>query len=109
MNLEVQLTALKQQQQTLPRDEQQIAETTGDTEGAGRAQLSIIEELGDKMNAKELISTFHSALDLSKDSQDPLTLRRLIACMEVVLTSLQSASEILKPLKPWIGIGKASR
>jgi len=72
----------------------QIAETTGDTEGAGRAKLSIIEELGDKMNAKELISTFHSALDLSKDSQDPLTLRRLIACMEVVLTSLHSASDI---------------
>src|SRR5438128_126008 len=44
----------------------QIAETTGDLEGAGRAKLSIIEELGDKMSAKELISTFHSALDLSK-------------------------------------------
>jgi len=72
----------------------EIAETTGDIEGAGRAKLSIIEELGEKMNAKELISTFHSALDLSKDSQDPLTLRRLIACMDVVLTSLESPSDI---------------
>jgi len=72
----------------------EIAETTGDIEGAGRAKLSIIEELGDKMNAKELISTFHSALDLSKDSQDPLTLRRLIACMDVVLTSFESPSDI---------------
>jgi CheY-like chemotaxis protein len=72
----------------------EIAETTGDIEGAGRAKLSIIEELGDKMNAKELISTFHSALDLSKDSQDPLTLRRLIAGMEVMLTSLESPSDI---------------
>src|SRR5436309_7586822 len=42
-----------------------------DLEGAGRAKLSIVEELGAKMSAKELISTFHSALDLSKNSQDP--------------------------------------
>ncbi len=72
----------------------EVAETTGDIEGAGRAKLSIIEELGDKMKPKELISTFHSALELSKDSQDPLTLRRLIASMEVVLTSLESPSDI---------------
>ncbi|HXI24354.1 MAG TPA: response regulator [Pyrinomonadaceae bacterium] len=71
-----------------------IAQTTGDFEGAGRAKLSIIEELGYKMSAKELISTFHSALDLSKDSQDPLTLRRLITCMEIVLRSFQSASDV---------------
>lgn len=71
-----------------------VAQTTGDIEGAGRAKLSIIEELGDRMNAKQLISTFHSALDLSKGSQDPLTLRRLIACMEVVLMSLESPADI---------------
>jgi CheY-like chemotaxis protein len=65
-----------------------IAETTGDVEGAGRATLSIIEELGDKMNSQELISTFRSALHLSKNSQDPLTLRRLLACIEVVFVSL---------------------
>jgi two-component system chemotaxis response regulator CheY len=71
----------------------EIAQTTGDIEGAGRAKLSIIEELGDKMNARELISTFQLALDLSKDSQDPLTLRRVIASMEVVLTSLESPAD----------------
>jgi len=72
----------------------EIAETTGDIEGAGRAKLSIIEELGDKMNAKELISIFQAALGLSKNSQDPLTLRRLIAGMEVVLNSLQSPTDM---------------
>jgi two-component system phosphate regulon response regulator PhoB len=70
------------------------AERTGDIEGAGRAKLSLIEEFGDKMNARELISAFQAALDLSKESQDPLTLRRLIACMEIVLASLQVPSDI---------------
>lgn len=69
----------------------EVAETTGDLEGAGRAKLSIIEELGDKMNAKELVSAFRAALDLSRNSQDPLTLRRLLACVEVVIVSLDVA------------------
>jgi two-component system chemotaxis response regulator CheY len=72
----------------------ETAERTGDLEGAGRAKLSIIEEFGDRMSAKELILVFQSALDLSKESQDPLTLRRLIACMEIVLASLQSPSDV---------------
>jgi len=65
--------------------------TTGDVEGAGRVKLSIIEELGDTMSAKELVSTFRSALALSKNSQDPLTLRRLTAAMEIVLVSVDPA------------------
>jgi CheY-like chemotaxis protein len=72
----------------------EVAETTGDVEGAGRAKLSIIEELGDKMNAKELVSTFRSALELSKNSQDPLTLRRVIASIEIVLMSFDPASDM---------------
>ena len=66
----------------------EIAQTTGDAEGAGRIKLSIIEELGDTVSAKELISTFRSALALSRNSQDPLTLRRLIASLEIVLMSV---------------------
>jgi CheY-like chemotaxis protein len=72
----------------------ECAETTGDLEGAGRAKLSIIEEFGDRMSAKELIVAFQSALDLSRESQDPLTLRRMIACMEIVLASLQSPADV---------------
>ena len=72
----------------------ELAKTTGDPGGAGRATLSIIEELGDKMNAKDLVSTFRSALDFSKNSQDPLTLKRLIASMEVVLISLETPSDM---------------
>ena len=72
----------------------ELAKTTGDPGGAGRATLSIIEELGDKMNAKDLVSTFRSALDFSKNSQDPLTLKRLIASMEVVLLSLETPSDL---------------
>jgi CheY-like chemotaxis protein len=69
----------------------EIAQTTGDVEGAGRVKLSIIEELGHTMNAKELISTFRGARALSKNSQDPLTLRRLIASMEIVMMSVDPA------------------
>jgi CheY-like chemotaxis protein/Flp pilus assembly protein TadD len=72
----------------------EIAQTTGDLEGAGRIKLSIIEELGDTMSAKELISTFRCARALSKNSQDPLTLRRLIASMEIVMMSVDPALSV---------------
>lgn len=63
----------------------EVAETTGDLEGAGRAKLSIIEELGKKMPAKELVSVYRSAIDLLKGSQDPSTGKRLISCAERLL------------------------
>jgi CheY-like chemotaxis protein len=65
-----------------------IAETTGDLEGAGRAKLSIIEELGDKFPAKELVSVYRSAIELLKNSQDPSTATRLIACAERLIDLL---------------------
>lgn len=51
----------------------EVAETVGDLEGAGRAKLSIIEEFGEKIPAKELITIYRSAIELLKDSQDPTT------------------------------------
>jgi CheY-like chemotaxis protein/tetratricopeptide (TPR) repeat protein len=59
-----------------------VAQTTGDLEGAGRAKLSIIEDLEERTPAKELISIYRSAIDLLKRSQDPATGKRLIACAE---------------------------
>jgi len=38
----------------------EVAETAGDLEGAGRATLSIIEELGEKLPAKELVAIYCS-------------------------------------------------
>lgn len=60
----------------------EVAETTGDLEGAGRAKLSIIEEIGKQLAIRELISIYRSAVDLVRGSQDPATGKRLITCAE---------------------------
>jgi len=65
-----------------------VAETVGDLEGAGRAKLSIIEEFGDKISGKELITIYRSAIDLLKGSQDPETGKRLINCADELLETL---------------------
>ncbi len=66
----------------------EVAETTGDLEGAGRAKLSIIEELGEKIPTKELVSIYRSAIELLKRSQDPSTGKRLITCADKLLDTL---------------------
>lgn len=58
----------------------EVAETCGDLEGAGRARLSLIEELGNQTPAQELADIYHEAADLLEKSQDPLAGRRLIFC-----------------------------
>jgi CheY-like chemotaxis protein/tetratricopeptide (TPR) repeat protein len=65
-----------------------VAETTGDLEGAGRAKLSIIEELGEKIPAKELVSIYRSAIELLKSSDDPSTGKRLITCADRLLDTM---------------------
>jgi DNA-binding NtrC family response regulator len=59
-------------------------------EGAGRAKLCILEEFGDKISAKELITIYRSAIDLLKSSQDPGTGKRLINCAEALFNTLES-------------------
>jgi len=66
----------------------EIAQTAGDLEGAGRAQLSIIEELGEQTAAKELVTIYQSAAELFKQSQDPSSIKRLVACASEVIKSL---------------------
>lgn len=66
----------------------EVAQTAGDLEGAGRARLSIIEELGKKLSIKELILMYRSAIDLLKGSQDPSTGKRLIACADKLLDTV---------------------
>jgi CheY-like chemotaxis protein/tetratricopeptide (TPR) repeat protein len=66
----------------------EVAETTGDLEGAGRAKLSIIEELGEKIAAKELVSIYRSAIELLKGSEDPSNGKRLIACAAKLLDTV---------------------
>jgi CheY-like chemotaxis protein/tetratricopeptide (TPR) repeat protein len=66
----------------------EVAETVGDLEGAGRAKLCIIEEFGDKISGKELITIYRSAIDLLKTSQDPGTGKRLITCADTLLETI---------------------
>src|SRR5947207_9268555 len=68
----------------------EVAETTGDPEGAGRAKLSIIEELSGQTPAPQLVSIYQSAVELLKQSQDPSTSRRLIACAQKVIEGLRT-------------------
>ena len=66
----------------------EVAETCGDLEGAGRARLSIIEELSGQTRALEMASIFHDAADLLQRSQDPTASRRLVACGRKVIDAL---------------------
>lgn len=66
----------------------EVAETAGDLEGAGRAHLSMIEEMGGQTSATELASIYQSAADLLRRSQDPSVGKRLIACARTVIEAL---------------------
>jgi CheY-like chemotaxis protein len=83
----------------------EVAQTAGDLEGAGRAHLSIIEELGDQTSATELASIYQSASELLQRSQDPSVGKRLIACARTVIEALgDSESENREtPDAPWEG------
>jgi len=69
----------------------EVAETAGDLEGAGRAQLSLIEEMGDQTSATELASLYQSAADLLQRSQDPSVSKRLIVCARKVIEALANS------------------
>jgi CheY-like chemotaxis protein/tetratricopeptide (TPR) repeat protein len=70
-----------------------VAETAGDLEGAGRARLSIIEELREQTSAAELASVYQSAANLLERSQDPSASRRLILCARQVIEALGAAED----------------
>jgi CheY-like chemotaxis protein len=67
----------------------EIAQTAGDLEAAGRAQLSTIEELSGQTPAKELVSIYRSAIEFLRDTQDPSSLKRVISCAEKMLDVLE--------------------
>src|SRR5213080_3584775 len=66
----------------------EVAETAGDLEGAGRAQLSLIEELSDQTAAPQLVSIYDSSVDLLQHSQDPTTAKRLVSGAQRVIAAL---------------------
>ncbi|HSQ24916.1 MAG TPA: response regulator, partial [Pyrinomonadaceae bacterium] len=78
----------------------EVAETCGDLEGAGRARLSIIEELCNQTSASELASIFHAAADLLENSQDPSVRTRLVASGAKVIEALLGAIQKYESPQP---------
>jgi CheY-like chemotaxis protein len=72
----------------------EVAQTAGDLEGAGRAKLSIIEELAEQTAAPELALIYQTAADLLQRSQDPSAGKRLIACARRVIEALGVAEQL---------------
>ena len=66
----------------------EVSQTAGDLEGAGRAHLSLIEELSDQTAAPQLVSIYDSAVDLLRHSQDPTTTKRLVSGAQKVIAAL---------------------
>lgn len=77
-----------------------VAETCGDLEGAGRARLSVIEELYNQTSASDLAAIFHAAADLLENSQDPSARQRLIACGSRVIEALLGAIQKYESPQP---------
>lgn len=74
----------------------QVAETAGDLEGAGRAKLSIIEELTAQTPAKDLGRDYETAVSLLRGSEDPMTTKRLIRCALMLLNVIT----VPEPVEP---------
>ncbi len=71
----------------------QVAENAGDLEGAGRAKLSVIEELTSQTPAQDLVNEYETAVSLLRNSQDPATTKRLIGCALVLLEILTTTEQ----------------
>jgi two-component system, chemotaxis family, chemotaxis protein CheY len=62
-----------------------VAYQTGDSEGAGQAALSIIEELGEHLVDDELIAAYDRAADLLSASRHQASRDRLLTCAHRVM------------------------
>jgi len=76
-----------------------VAETAGDLEGAGRAKLSIIEELSEQTSAKEMAAVYKSAADLLARSEDLSASKRLFSCAGKVIEALATSDDDEREVK----------
>jgi two-component system chemotaxis response regulator CheY len=66
----------------------EVAREAGNAEQAGRAALTIIEELGGHLSGEELSDTYERAAEMLSDSQNMATLKRLCTCARRALSLL---------------------
>jgi CheY-like chemotaxis protein/tetratricopeptide (TPR) repeat protein len=64
---------------------EEVAGLAGDSEGAGQAALTVIEEMGERLELGELEDTYERALRLLAGSRHPANKDRLLACANTVL------------------------
>jgi CheY-like chemotaxis protein len=75
----------------------ETGENCGDLGGAGRARLSIIEELSAQTATSEMAAIYVSALQVLKSSQDPSTTQRLFATSAIVIETFNEVEERAAP------------
>jgi two-component system chemotaxis response regulator CheY len=63
----------------------EVAESAGDTEAAGLAALTVLEELAEHLPAQDLGATFERAAELLSGTQHPATRDRLVTCARRVV------------------------
>ncbi|HEX8889761.1 MAG TPA: response regulator [Pyrinomonadaceae bacterium] len=78
------LSSYQQAQLTL-QSAVEVAQSAGDSETAGRAAITIVEELGEHLATDAVNFTYERAADLLVESRDPATLLRLSAAARRVL------------------------
>ncbi len=71
----------------------ETGKAAGDAEGAGRAVLTLIEEMRAHLSFAQLCRSYRLADELLNESQHPLTLERLRICARHVLSSRQKQPE----------------
>jgi two-component system chemotaxis response regulator CheY len=64
---------------------EEVAGLAGDSEGAGQAALTVIEEMGERLELCDLEDTYERALRLLAGSRHPGNKDRLLACANTVL------------------------
>ncbi|HVF66646.1 MAG TPA: response regulator [Pyrinomonadaceae bacterium] len=64
---------------------EEVAALAGDSEGAGQAALTVIEEMGGRLELCDLGDTYERALGLLKGSRHPGNKDRLLGCANKVL------------------------
>jgi tetratricopeptide (TPR) repeat protein len=78
----------------------ETAGQAGDPDGAGHATLTLAEELGGGMTARELREVFEHASELLSNSQNPATLARLNACARRTVAALAlSPAAVVAPAR----------
>ena len=62
----------------------------GDTESAGVAALTTLEELCEQLKASEMVALYERAIELLNKSQDPSIPKRLFSCRDEVLSEVNT-------------------